>query len=472
MHDERPRLHLTPPTGWMNDPNGMCFANGMLHMTYQYNPDAPEWGRMSWGHAETRDLLRWEHLPIALAPGHDGPDSFGCWSGCIVDDGSGARLFYTGVRLDGEERIATICQATSTDPMRLDWVKDRRGPVIGGPPGGVDPERFRDPFVWREDDGWCMVVGGATLDDRGVVLLYRSQDLDQWHLVGPILTSDQVDHFPDGSALMWECPQVLRFDDRYVLIVSVIDRAPAIRPSHVVAFEGRLTDDRFVVDGGRRLAMGPDFYAPAAVRTPDARWLLFGWVPEDPPGPGTDRTWAGSLSFPRIVSLAGDGRISLALADEVTAARRDGSSRGARHVAAHEPPFTFAPPKGAFELALELRPGPGSEIRVELHDADPVDPLARVSYHEHDRQLVIARRGIVSVAGRSSMSAETVELDAVGAVHLRILVDGSVLELEANGDTMGTVRLASHRPAARSIAIVAATGEARIETLEVWPLGD
>ena len=234
---------------------------------------------MHWGHATTRDLLEWHHLPIALSPGDGSLDSFGCWSGCIIDLGSEARLFYTGVCLEGELRRASICQATSSDPDRIVWTKLSTGPIIDRTPVGIAPDMFRDPFVWREDGAWRMIVGAGTTDGRGTVLLYESADLDQWRFLGPILASDQVRHIPGADAPTWECPQLLRMGEHDVLIVSVVDPAPSIRPSHVMAFIGRLDHDLFLVDRGQRLTMGPDFYAPAVVRTPDQHWLLFGWSP-------------------------------------------------------------------------------------------------------------------------------------------------------------------------------------------------
>ena len=95
---DRPRIHLTPPAGWMNDPNGMAFVDGRLHLFYQYEPDSTAWGRMRWGHAVSDDVLQWEHLPIALEPRPGGPDEDGCWSGCLVVEGVAApTILYTGV---------------------------------------------------------------------------------------------------------------------------------------------------------------------------------------------------------------------------------------------------------------------------------------------------------------------------------------------------------------------------------------
>ena len=78
--EQRPAFHLTPTIGWMNDPNGFSFYKGECHLFYQYHPYSTEWGPMHWGHVKTRDFIRWERLPVALAP--DTPyDKYGCFSG-------------------------------------------------------------------------------------------------------------------------------------------------------------------------------------------------------------------------------------------------------------------------------------------------------------------------------------------------------------------------------------------------------
>ena len=78
----RPLFHLTPPAGFLGDPNGLIHWQGSHHVFYQWNPVATAFGRMHWGHAVSSDLLRWEHRPVALVPGAtDALDGTGCWSG-------------------------------------------------------------------------------------------------------------------------------------------------------------------------------------------------------------------------------------------------------------------------------------------------------------------------------------------------------------------------------------------------------
>ncbi|MEG1845221.1 MAG: hypothetical protein RR296_13365, partial [Clostridia bacterium] len=93
----RPCFHFAPPFGWMNDPNGLIFFRGQYHLFYQYNPLDVKWGPMYWGHAVSKDMLQWVHLPIALAPDqhYEQGTTGGCFSGSGVEWEGRLYLLYT-----------------------------------------------------------------------------------------------------------------------------------------------------------------------------------------------------------------------------------------------------------------------------------------------------------------------------------------------------------------------------------------
>jgi len=470
MEYGRPQHHLTPPRGWMNDPNGMLFLDGSLHAFYQYEPDKPRWGRMCWGHAVSRDLLTWEHLPVALEPDADGPDRTGCWSGCLVlDDDGRPTIFYTGVARENGVRRASICLATSDDGMRT-WTKDANGPLIARPPRGIAPDRFRDPFVWRDNDGWAMLVGAGTVRGRATVLLYRSPDLRTWRYDGPFLTLDAaVASDPDLvvddiDSTCWECPQLVRFETHDLLIVSVVDRSRRVRPAHVVAFTGRMLDGRFLVQRTERLGLGPDFYAPATFAGPDGRMFLMGWIPEDPPARGSTRTWAGSLTFPRVVTVDADGRPRLDLAAEVgwfgktperlpDATVRDGESWS----------HTFDGRR--FELQSSIVPTDAVSIRFDLI-ADSA-PQAEIRFEPRDRRVTVTRFSRVMVAGLDPHGTAILPPTPDGTFDLRLIMDGSVLEMVADGRVTATARLPDIGPGAMTVGCTTIGGACRLTDIEM-----
>lgn len=159
----RPRFHFTAPSGWLNDSNGLCFHDGRYHLHYQHNPHAPRWGDIHWGHGSSADLLYWRDEPIALAPS-PGFDADGCFSGSFALVGSVPTLYYTG-NAAGQQ---TQCIATSADLQR--WAEHPERPLVM-PPAGVYRTDFRDPYVFRHERAWYMVVGASLRSERGLCLL-------------------------------------------------------------------------------------------------------------------------------------------------------------------------------------------------------------------------------------------------------------------------------------------------------------
>jgi len=201
---ERPAFHVTGGIGWINDPNGFSCYQGEYHLFYQYHPYDTNWGPMHWGHVKTKDFIRWERLPVAMAPDME-YDNYGCFSGSAVETPDGRHLLmYTGVQKilqeDGNyQEFQTQCIAIGDG---VTYEKVSQNPVLTGAdvPEGNSAKDFRDPKLWydSEEKFYYSVVGNRTADGSGAVLLYRSECGINWQLV----TTLDIPRRPD----LWKMP--------------------------------------------------------------------------------------------------------------------------------------------------------------------------------------------------------------------------------------------------------------------------
>ena len=208
--DYRPQYHFSPPKGWINDPNGLIFANGQYHLFYQHNPFGNVWGHMSWGHAVSNDLLHWEDLPVAIPEftNADSSSKTAIFSGSAVldkdnksglcPDGTGDCMvaIYTGNVSKGDVQTNQYQNmAYSADKGRT-WTQYAKNPIVD-----IGSKEFRDPNVfWYEpQQKWVMATVKAT-EHR--VALYESKDLKDWQFMsyfGPVGDTTKV----------WECPALM-----------------------------------------------------------------------------------------------------------------------------------------------------------------------------------------------------------------------------------------------------------------------
>jgi fructan beta-fructosidase len=306
----RPQFHFSPPSHWMNDPNGMVYYKGEYHLFYQYYPDSSVWGPMHWGHAVSRDLIHWEHLPVALYP-----DSLGyIFSGSVVVDEQNSSGFQRGPEkpmvaiftyhdINGEKSGSLHFQtqgiAYSNDRGRT-WKKYSGNPVLKNP-GFKD---FRDPKVFWYTAGkeWVMSLA---VGDR--IQFCHSGDLKNWDLCGEF-GMHEGSH--DG---VWECPDLfpLQLGDgkqqKWVLLVSVGSGAPN-GGSGTQYFTGDFDGKTFRNENPPQTILwvdyGSDDYAGVTWNNTGQRRLFLGWmsnwqyaqlVPTKP--------WRSSMTLPRELSL-------------------------------------------------------------------------------------------------------------------------------------------------------------------------
>jgi beta-fructofuranosidase len=302
----RPQYHLLPAKNWMNDPNGPIYWKGKYHMFFQYNPRGAVWGDMHWNHAVSEDMIRWRHMPVAMAPTPGGPDEEGVFSGtAFVQDGR-VGMMYTGVKKSSLEDATikdsslqeTQCIAMANDDDLSSFTKIPN-PVIAKPPAGMNVNGFRDPSPWKQGDWWYTPIACGFPDIGGSILLYRSKDLRSWEFV-KILVQRQ----PSFEAYMpwdvWECPEFFALGDRHVLLFSTRGKA-FWQSGHFDTEKLTFTPKQMgILDYG-------SYYAPKTQLDAKGNRILWGWIQESRPVAEHKKAgWAGMMSLPRVMSIDED----------------------------------------------------------------------------------------------------------------------------------------------------------------------
>jgi len=446
---QRPIYHFLPPANWMNDPNGIIQWQGKYHLFYQHNPNGAFWGTMHWGHAVSSDLVHWEHLPIALAPTPDGPDAMGCFSGCAVNHDGVPTLIYTGV-LGKRYEIQSQCLATSTDGL-LTWQKHAE-PIIPGPPNGMNTPGFRDPYVWREADGWYAIVGSGIPNSGGTVFLYRSTDLLQWEYLNPLLVGD-----PQKDGTMWECPNFFALGDKHVLIMSPLP----LREVHYMI--GSYANHQFTPEIVGKLDTRGILYAPLTMLDEQGRRLMWGWFTEERSVDAQIAAgWSGAQSVPRILSLLPDGHLGIEPVPEIQALR------GKHHHFDDPGAGTLDSVRGsALEIIAEFEPN-ADKCGLIVRRSPNGEEQTPIYYDPQRRQVVVERH-------QSSLDTPLERLEVPfdlpqgENLKLHIFLDHSVIEIFVNGRASIASRFYPTRADSLGISVIA-DGTARLQTLDVWEM--
>ncbi len=310
---QRPCFHVAASIGWINDPNGFSEYQGWYHLFYQYHPYSTHWGPMHWGHVRTKDFIKWEQLPVALAPDTD-YDCDGCFSGSAVTmpDGRQMLMYTSVVRRENDDGVVRDYQQQSVAfGDGTDYEKVSANPVIGTDmiPEGNDRHDFRDPKVFWEGDKLFCLVGNRSGDGSGELLLYSSDDGIEWE------KETVVDRCANEYGRMWECPDYFELDGEQVLIVSPQEmKADGIEfhPGNgTVLFTGEKNSDRsFTRKSVQTVDFGMDFYAPQTLKTIDGRRVMIAWMQNwDTCNIGNEkRMLYGQMTLPRELTIK-DGRV-------------------------------------------------------------------------------------------------------------------------------------------------------------------
>ncbi|HEV7992500.1 MAG TPA: glycoside hydrolase family 32 protein [Gemmatimonadaceae bacterium] len=471
----RPQFHFTPQRNWMNDPNGMVFLDGEWHLFYQYNPFGDTWGHMSWGHAVSRDLVRWTHLPLALAE----EDGVMIYSGSAVVDWKNT----SGYGKKGVPPLVAIYTGdhSGREDQRIAYSNDRGRTWTKVPEPVLDLQMadFRDPKVfWHaRSSRWIMSVA---LPNEHVIQFYSSPNLREWTKVGAFGPSG-------ATGGQWECPDLFPVSvegggTKWVLIVN-INPGGITGGSGTQYFVGDFDGARFVAEPGdtttRWADYGSDFYAGVSwndVPRRDGRRVWMGWmsnwayakvVPTSP--------WRSAMTVPRALTLR---RTPRGMRLVQTPVRELETLR--RGPALHFDGGSLAGANAWLAAQRDLPPLLDVELGLAVTDSAPFDIRLVTGT---DEQVVLhvdpARSELVVDRSRSGNAAfdpkftlrHSAPLRIVnGDVNVRMLLDASSLEVFAQrGETVLT-DLIFPTAGPRRLSLEASGRAPRVRAIDIHPL--
>lgn len=328
----RLHFHLMPETGWLNDPNGLCQFHGVYHIYYQYAPFEPTGELKLWGHYTTRDFIHYNQEEPFLYPDTDF-DAHGAYSGSAFVENDKIHYFYTGnVKYFDQPgydyimsgRGSNTIHFTSTDgyhssPKKVlltnhDYPSDMSCHI-------------RDPKILKVDGTYYMVLGARDAQSQGMVLMYRSEDLEHWTFFQKIMT-------PDPFGYMWECPDLFFLDGQLCLIScpqGVNQRGVDFENIHqctVMKMDFDFEHSTYNIDDIddiRLVDRGFDFYAPQSFEDEKGRRILIGWmgIPDaDYTNPTVEAGWQHALTLPRQLHFR-DGRLIQEPVEELKSLRKN-----------------------------------------------------------------------------------------------------------------------------------------------------
>ncbi|KAE8056253.1 hypothetical protein FH972_013041 [Carpinus fangiana] len=310
---QRTAYHFQPEKNWMNDPNGPMFYKGWYHFFYQYNPNGAVWGDIVWGHAVSKDLIHWLHLPLAMVA-DEWYDINGVWTGSatLLPDGQ-VIMLYTGSTNESVQVQNLAYPANLSDPLLINWVKYSRNPVLLPPPG-IDFKDFRDPTTaWYTSDGRWHIAIGSKVNTTGITLVYHTKDFKSFELLNGVL------HAVTATG-MWECvdfypvskngeqgldTSVNGAEVKHVFKTSLdIDKHDYYALGTYEKANGTWVPDDPKIGIGIRYDYGIFYASKTFYDVHKGRRVLWGWIGEsDSENADVQKGWASVQSIPRTVLL-------------------------------------------------------------------------------------------------------------------------------------------------------------------------
>ena len=426
----RPVYHHTPVYGWMNDPNGMFYKDGVYHLYFQYNPYGSMWGNMTWGHSTSTDLTHWTYEGTAIVP-----DAWGAiFSGsCVVDKdntagfGKGAVVaFYTSAKSTPWGDIQSQSMAYSLDNGKT-FIKYEHNPIL------TSTERdFRDPKVFWYAPGkhWVMMLAvGQEMQ------IYSSGNLKEWK------KESSFGAMQGAHGGVWECPDLVEVavegskEKKWVLICNLNPGGP-FGGSAAQYFVGSFDGKKFVNESPTQtkwLDWGKDNYATVTwSNAPAGRCIALGWMSNWQYAnsvPTTQYRSANTLARDlTLYRVGGELYLKSKPSPEIKKARAEEKKIPTFEVKGnYEVASLLADNKGAYEIEMAIENKGTSKIDFSLMN-EKGEKVAM--YYDVVRKQFVMDRSASGIVGfsRDFPAVTVAPVRNTDQIHLRLFIDRSSVE--------------------------------------------
>lgn len=471
----RPAFHHTPLYGWMNDPNGMFYKDGVWHLYYQYNPYGSKWQNMTWGHSMSTDLVNWKHEPVAIRP--DGLGSIFSGS-CVIDHNNTAGFgkdaivaLYTSA---GTSQMQSL--ASSTDNGQT-FTPNPSNPIITLETEARDPNMF-----WNEKTGeWNLVLAHAL--DREM-LFFISPDLKTWTLQSGFGKGE------GEQSGVWECPDLfpLKVDGtgetKWVLICNINPGGP-FGGSAIQYFIGDWDGKTFTADKDatgkiptKWLDYGKDNYALVSWSdAPEGRRTAIGWMSNwQYAAEVPTMQYRSANTLPREIGLfrGADGNIyaSSTPSPEVLALRNK-LFADKSNISLGTSAKSFSLPgtnDGLCEIVAEIDAADCDSVKMVL--SNKADNKVILTYNAAERKMYFDRTksGIVDFSESFPVVTASPTFEDNGKITLRMFIDRSSIEMFGNDGRFVMTNLVFPEMPYSSLALSSFGGKAKVKNLKIYSL--
>ena len=471
----RPVYHHTPLYGWMNDPNGMFYKDGVWHLYYQWNPYGSKWQNMTWGHSTSKDLVTWEHHPTAIEANGLGAVFSGS---SVVDSGNTA-----GFGKDAVVSLYTSAGASQIQSLAHSEDGGETFEIYPANPVLTLESEARDPNMFWDATNKRWVLSLAHALDREM-LFFTSPDLKEWTLQSA---------FGKGVGAqegVWECPDLFPLtvdgtdEEKWVLVCNINPGGP-FGGSATQYFVGDFDGTSFKADTDasgniptKWMDYGKDHYATVSwSNAPDNRRTISGWMSNwQYAGEVPTMQYRSANTIPREAGLfrGADGQIYMSSSPSPKLINlRDKETVKARNKSVSRKAREFALPAsngGVCEILLDLDCRKADSISIKI--ANKADEFVMLRYNPSDHTLSFDRNhsGIVDFSQDFPAVTVAPTFENGNKISLRIFVDKSSMEVFGNNGKFVMTNLVFPTSPYSTLSISSDGGSAKIENLKIYSI--